>query len=276
MAAVVYILQSNQKETILKQSIIIKFISVLSAVLLLTACNQPSEEKEAAIDLDDVDTKVSYAIGVSSGKAMARNLDSLEGTDIALNKKILTRAFTDGISDTSQLNDNELQEVMNEFRERVNTAMQEKRKAEQGEQTKLAEENKIKGDAFLQENKTKEGIVTLDSGLQYKVVNTGTGKSPSSSDRVKVHYKGTLIDGTPFDSSYDRGQPATFGVTQVIKGWTEALQLMKEGGKWQLTIPSELAYGAVSRPKIPGNSVLLFDVELLEVVVPEEKKDATK
>eukprot|EP01026_Neomeris_dumetosa_P039431 TRINITY_DN32356_c0_g2_i12.p2 TRINITY_DN32356_c0_g2~~TRINITY_DN32356_c0_g2_i12.p2 ORF type:complete len:191 (-),score=26.40 TRINITY_DN32356_c0_g2_i12:88-660(-) len=165
---------------------------------------------------------------------------------------------------------------MTDFRTRVNTAMQEKRKKDQEEQAKIAEENLTKGAAFLEENKAKEGVVALESGLQYKVLKEGTGESPADTDRVKVHYTGTLIDGSKFDSSVDRGQPATFGVRQVIKGWTEALKLMKVGSKWQLFIPADLAYGETSRPKIPGNSVLVFDVELLEIVEPpkvaEEKK----
>ena len=110
------------------------------------------------------------------------------------------------------------------------------------------------------------GVSVTDSGLQYRVLQEGTGVKPTTSDKVSVHYKGTLTDGTQFDSSYDRGQPATFGVTQVIKGWTEGLQLMAEGSKYEFVIPSELAYGAPGRPGIPPNSVLIFEVELLEVL----------
>lgn len=247
--------------------------AIVAAGILIAACNQPSgdTEKEVAINLDDQDTKVAYAIGVSSGQSMAQNLASLDGTGINIEKDVLVKAFADGINDSSELDDEALKTVMNDFRERVNTAMQEKRKVEQVAQAKVADENKAKGAAYLEANKAKVGVTTLESGLQYTVVTAGAGKSPGPTDRVKVHYKGTLIDGTPFDSSYDRGQPATFGVSQVIKGWTEGLQLMKEGAKWQLSIPSELAYGPTSRPKIPGNSVLLFDVELLEVITPEQQ-----
>jgi FKBP-type peptidyl-prolyl cis-trans isomerase len=122
-----------------------------------------------------------------------------------------------------------------------------------------------KGKAYLEENGKKEGVKTLPSGLQYKVIKEGDGKQPGRGDTVKVHYKGSFIDGKEFDSSYKRGEPAEFGVTQVIKGWTEALLLMKTGSKWQLFIPSALAYGERGRPSIPPNEVLLFDVELLEV-----------
>eukprot|EP01121_Diplochlamys_sp_Union-15-3_P003021 TRINITY_DN12857_c0_g1_i1.p1 TRINITY_DN12857_c0_g1~~TRINITY_DN12857_c0_g1_i1.p1 ORF type:complete len:160 (+),score=32.48 TRINITY_DN12857_c0_g1_i1:97-576(+) len=128
--------------------------------------------------------------------------------------------------------------------------------------------NLRKGQEFLKKNAEKEGVVVLPSGLQYKVLHEGTGtRSPKSSDRVSVHYKGTLIDGTEFDSSYSRGNPATFGVTQVIKGWTEALQLMKKGDKWELYIPHNLAYGERGAGgKIGPNSALVFVVELLDIV----------
>jgi FKBP-type peptidyl-prolyl cis-trans isomerase FklB len=128
------------------------------------------------------------------------------------------------------------------------------------------EKNKKEGEAFLAENKKKEGVKTLPSGLQYKVIKEGTGKSPKATDKVSTHYRGTLIDGTEFDSSYKRGQPATFPVNGVIPGWTEALQLMKVGSKWQLFIPSKLAYGERGAPPVIGPySVLIFTVELLAI-----------
>ena len=118
---------------------------------------------------------------------------------------------------------------------------------------------------ILAKNKKQDGVKTLQSGLQYKVITEGKGKSPKASDTVTVNYAGTLIDGTEFDSSYKRGQPATFPVGGVIKGWTEALQLMKEGSKWQLVIPADLAYGEQGRPGIPPNAVLIFEVELVSI-----------
>ena len=128
-------------------------------------------------------------------------------------------------------------------------------------------DNKAAGEKFLAENKTKEGVVTTPSGLQYKVITKGTGAIPADTSKVKVNYKGTLIDGTFFDSSIKRGQPATFGVSQVIPGWVEALQLMPEGAKWKLYIPSELAYGAQGAGEmIPPHSTLVFEVELLKVL----------
>jgi FKBP-type peptidyl-prolyl cis-trans isomerase FklB len=137
----------------------------------------------------------------------------------------------------------------------------------QAERTKqLAEKNKKEGEAFLAANKTKEGIKTLPSGLQYKVIKEGTGKTPTAEDTVVTNYRGTLTDGTEFDSSYKRGQPATFPVKGVIPGWTEALQLMKEGSKWELFIPSNLAYGEQGAGGVIGpNAALIFEIELISV-----------
>ena len=131
----------------------------------------------------------------------------------------------------------------------------------------LDRKNIEKGKSFLKENAKRPGVVTLPSGLQYEVITEGNGKKPSATDRVKCHYEGTLIDGTLFDSSIKRGEPAIFGVNQVIKGWVEALQLMTEGAKWKLFIPSELAYGAQQAGEmIPPHSTLIFEVELIEVL----------
>ena len=130
----------------------------------------------------------------------------------------------------------------------------------------LSEKNRIEGETFLAENKNKPGVITTASGLQYKILQKGDGPVPTNTDRVKVHYRGKLLDGTEFDSSYERGTPATFAVTGVIKGWTEALQLMKVGSKYELYIPSELAYGKNgSGPQIGPDSVLIFEVELLSI-----------
>ena len=125
--------------------------------------------------------------------------------------------------------------------------------------------NKKEGEAFLAANAKKPGVKTTKSGLQYKVIKEGTGAVPKATDTVKTHYTGTLVDGTKFDSSVDRGEPAVFGVTQVIPGWTEALQLMKVGSKWQLAIPWDIAYGADGGGRMPPNSVLVFDIELLGI-----------
>lgn len=157
----------------------------------------------------------------------------------------------------------------------VYTRFQQQMKAKQAaKQAKEAAENLAAGTAFLEANKAKEGVKVLPSGLQYKVITEGTGNTPTADDKVKTHYRGTLIDGTEFDSSYKRNKPAEFPVKGVIKGWTEALQLMKEGGNWELYIPANLAYGERGRPGIPANSTLIFEIELLEIVKAAEPAKA--
>ena len=192
--------------------------------------------------------KFSYAIGLGIGQ----NLLSMGAQGINVED------FAQAIADV--LNRNELAMSHNEAREIENKYFMEL-------EEKMNAENIEKGKAFLAENAQKEGIVTLPSGLQYEVITEGNGKKPSATDRVKCHYEGTLIDGTLFDSSIKRGQPAVFGVNQVIKGWVEALQLMSEGSKWRLFIPSELGYGAQQAGEmIPPHSTLIFEVELIEVL----------
>ena len=192
--------------------------------------------------------KFSYAIGLGIGQ----NLLSMGAQGINVED------FAQAIADV--LNRNELAMSHNEAREIVNKYFMEL-------EEKMNAENIAKGKAFLEENAKKEGIITLPSGLQYEVITEGNGKKPSATDRVKCHYEGTLIDGTLFDSSIKRGQPAVFGVKQVIKGWVEALQLMSEGSKWRLFIPSELGYGAQQAGEmIPPHSTLIFEVELIEVL----------
>ena len=192
--------------------------------------------------------KFSYAIGLGIGQ----NLLSMGAQGINVED------FAQAIADV--LNRNELAMSHNEAREIVNKYFMEL-------EEKMNAENIEKGKSFLAENAKKEGIVTLPSGLQYEVITEGNGKKPSATDRVKCHYEGTLIDGTLFDSSIKRGQPAVFGVNQVIKGWVEALQLMSEGSKWRLFIPSELGHGAQQAGEmIPPHSTLIFEVELIEVL----------
>jgi FKBP-type peptidyl-prolyl cis-trans isomerases 1 len=192
--------------------------------------------------------KVSYALGLSIG-------NNLTSSGI---KNLNTEDFIKGVSDvllgkTPDISYDEAKQVINDYFVKL-----------QSEQVKL---NKEAGEEFLRINKEKPGVITLPSGLQYEIINKGTGAKPKATDSVKCHYHGTLINGTVFDSSVQRGEPATFGVSQVIQGWVEALQLMETGSKWRLFIPSELAYGARGAGEVIGpNSALIFEVELLDIV----------
>ena len=192
--------------------------------------------------------KFSYAIGMGIGQ----NLLSMGAQDI--NVEDFAKAISAVLNrEATEITHQEAREIVNKYF----TELEQKMNAA----------NIEKGKAFLAENAKKEGVVTLASGLQYEVLKEGNGKKPGATDKVKCHYEGTLIDGTLFDSSIKRGEPAVFGVNQVIKGWVEALQLMTEGSKWRLYIPSELAYGAQGAGEmIPPHSTLIFDVELIEVL----------
>ena len=192
--------------------------------------------------------KFSYAIGLGIGQ----NLWSMGARGIQIED------FAQAIKDVLEGNKTAISHE--EAREIVNKYFSEL-------EEKINAENVAKGKAFLEENKKKEGVVTLPSGLQYEVITEGNGKKPGATDRVRCHYEGTLIDGTMFDSSIKRGEPAIFGVNQVIPGWVEALQLMSEGAKWRLYIPSDLGYGAHGAGEmIPPHSTLIFEVELIEVL----------
>jgi FKBP-type peptidyl-prolyl cis-trans isomerase FklB len=222
------------------------------AALSLAAAENPPPFK-------DTKEKASYSIGVSIGKNF-----KAQGADLSL--EIVLQGMKDAVEGKKTLmTDQEIQETMMSFSSQMRAKVQEKQK-------EAGEKNRKEGEAFLAENKKKDGVKTTPSGLQYKVITLGTGPKPATNDTVVTHYRGTLIDGTEFDSSYKRGEPATFPVTGVIKGWTEALQLMPVGSKWQLFIPSELAYGPSGRPSIPPSSTLLFDLELISI--KESVKDA--
>jgi FKBP-type peptidyl-prolyl cis-trans isomerase FkpA len=192
--------------------------------------------------------KISYAIGVNIGKNMKQQ-------SVDLDYDVIAKGMRDGASGASAFTDQEMTEVMNNFKKEMENKM-----AEAGNKSKK------QGEDFLAANKAKEGVKVTQSGLQYKVLKEGKGAKPKATDMVKVHYRGTLVDGTEFDSSYKRGEPIEFPLNGVIKGWTEGVQLMTPGSKYQFYIPYDLAYGEEGRPPtIPGNSALVFDVELLEV-----------
>ena len=224
-----------------------RFILIVSACLLAF----PLFGQEKSPQLKDQKEKVSYAIGMQIGFNLARQ-------KVDINPDILATGIKDSIAGKPQLTPDQVKDVMAQFEK----DMEQKQK-------QLGEKNKTEGAKFLEENKNKAGVKTTASGLQYKAEKEGTGAQPKATDMVTVNYRGTLIDGTEFDSSYKRGQPATFPVNGVIKGWTEALQLMKQGSKYQLFIPANLAYGERAMgPDIGPNSTLIFEVELQEVKPP--------
>ena len=231
------------------------------------AATKPGAAKTATpLALKTQKDKASYAIGLNIGRSLHK--DSVE-----IDPAVFARGLKDGVAGgKSLLTDDEIKATMTALQADVNKRQGEKMQ-QQGEANKKA------GEAFLAANKTKEGVVTLPSGLQYKILKAGTGPKPTASDSVVCNYKGTLLDNTEFDSSYKRGQPATFPVGGVIKGWTEALQLMPVGSKWQLFIPGDLAYGQRGgpTPAIGPNAALIFEVELLSIEAKDkDKKDDKK
>lgn len=207
--------------------------------------------------------KLSYAIGMFE----AGNLkNQIKQADIDIDMDALLKAFKDtATGNPTVINEAQEHEIINELRTDLRAKQMEKQKKMAEERQALAEKNKKDGDAFLATNKSKSGVQTFPSGLQYQVITEGTGETPKAGDTVSANYRGTLVDGTEFDASKP-GQPTSFAVTGVIPGWTEALEHMKVGAKWKLFIPANLAYGERGpSPKIPPNSVLIFDIELVSV-----------
>ena len=228
-----------------------------------TAQQAPAAKAREIPELPTQKEKFSYAVGMNVGSNLRRQ-------SAPVDPDVLLRGLKDTLAGSQTLlTEEEERAVIMEVQADLRKQMQEKLKAQ-------GEANKKEGDAFLAANKTKEGVVTLPSGLQYKILQAGTGPKPTSSDSVTVNYRGTFINGTEFDSSYKRGQPATFPVTGVIKGWTEALQLMPVGSKWQLFIPSDLAYGERGPGDIGPNSTLIFEVELLKIAEKEKEQERPK
>ena len=225
----------------------LKIFFLLNILLIATvSCNRkPKSNKDQS----------SYTIGAQFGK-------SLRTQGLDLDTSALSRGLIDGYKgEKVALSEDEMQSAMMKLSEE-----------RQKEQKNQSETNKIKADEFLAKNRAEEGIKTTESGLQYKITNPGAGASPKGDDIVVVHYKGTLIDGTEFDSSYKRNMPAEFPLKGVIPGWTEGLQLLKKGGKGIFFVPPELGYGDRPRQQIPGNAVLIFDVELIDIKAPPKKK----
>lgn len=257
------------------RSKIVMLVLVFLTVMLVNAAeenaqkdtNEPKIAVQATpekVEILKTETeKVSYIIGTQ----IARNFKT-QNVEVDLDSLMM------GLKDALQ--GNKLVMSQDEM-QKVYAAWQTKMRAKiAAEKKKEAAENLAAGTAFLEANKAKEGVKTLPSGLQYKIIKEGTGDTPTANDRVKTHYRGTLINGKEFDSSYERNKPAEFTVKGVIKGWTEALQLMKVGAKWELYIPANLAYGERGRPNIPPNSTLIFDVELLDIVKPDQAANKAK
>jgi FKBP-type peptidyl-prolyl cis-trans isomerase FklB len=211
---------------------------VVACVMLLTSHAMAGEKMELKTQKD----RLGYAIGLNLGKNLKKNAADVD-------PNVVMQGLKDGFTGGKELmTEEQIKETFASYQKEHN------------------EKTKKEGESFLAENKKKSGVITRASGLQYKIIKKGSGKTPKATDSVTVNYRGTLIDGTEFDSSYKRGQPATFQVNRVIPGWTEALQLMKEGDKWQLFVPSELAYGARGAGEvIAPNAVLIFEVELISV-----------
>lgn len=225
-------------------------VSLVAGIVLMAAGCGAGEKK---IELNDQKAKVSYSIGMSLGT-------DFKAQGIEIDPDVLAQAIKDvSAGGKTMMTEEEVRKVITDFQKEL-VGKQEAKAKEAGLK------NLRDGESFLAENGKKEGVVTLSSGLQYKIEKKGTGKKPTAKDSVTVHYKGTLIDGTEFDSSYKRGEPVSFPVGGVIPGWTEALQLMEEGSKWQLFIPANLAYGERGAgAQIGPNSTLIFDVELLKI-----------
>jgi FKBP-type peptidyl-prolyl cis-trans isomerase FklB len=226
-------------------------LRVIVVLGILFLVSQVSAQEKAV--LKNQKEKISYSIGLNIG----RNLGSdLKRQSIDVDPNLVAKGIQDALSGAKPLLSNEeIQETMVAF------------------QKEMGEKQKQRGEAFLSENKKKEGVKALPSGLQYKVIKAGTGKKPKVNDAVTVHYRGTLMDGTEFDSSFRRGQPANFPVSGVIRGLTEALQLMEEGAKWQLFVPPNLAYGERGAGGLIGpNATLIFEVELISIQENKQEK----
>lgn len=238
-----------------------KMSLITVAVIALTACQK--EAKETEVKLDTEQAKQSYSVGVSTGRYLDSTIAEYNKMEVPLDKELILRGLQDALADKAVVTESEIETALvaldQKFREKQTAVAEAEAQAAQSE-----------GKVYLEKNAAKEGVTVTESGLQYEVVTAGTGAKPTAQDVVKVHYTGTLIDGTKFDSSHDRGEPAQFPLNRVIPGWTEGVQLMNVGSKFRFVIPSELAYGERDMGTIKPHSVLVFEVELLDIVAAEE------
>ncbi|MBE0364849.1 FKBP-type peptidyl-prolyl cis-trans isomerase FkpA [Pseudoalteromonas ulvae UL12] len=248
----------------------LKLSLIAASVLALTACNQEAKKEQAVeVKLETAAQQQAYGIGASVGGFLNKDLADKKELGFELDQALLIKGFQDALAGSAKIDDEKIREVLTQLDTDV--------RAKQAEQAKIeAEENKAKGVAFLAENSKREGVTTTESGLQYEVITAGEGAQPAETDVVVVHYKGTLIDGTEFDSSYKRNEPVNFPLNRVIKGWTEGVQLMSVGSKFKFAIPSELAYGDRATGSIPAHSTLIFEVELLDIEQPEKEAVASE
>ena len=278
----------------MKQLSIKKTAVVLALTGALVACDSgekqanttKAEEKEAATAVENNDTtfegvyeKAAYSMVVNFSNQMSKNFDSLKEYDIEIDKDLVVQGMRDGFAGKSKYNNEEVMANINAFQTELNEKMQQRQAELEAEAKEKASENLKKGQAFEEEYAQKEGVIKTDSGLLYRVIEDAEGdESPTAEDAVRVHYRGTFIDGKEFDSSYKRNKPIDFNLNGVIPGWTEGLQYMTVGDKYEFVIPAELAYGENDRGSIPGNSTLIFNVELLAInptepyKAPEENK----
>jgi len=237
-----------------------KVTVLASAVSLLAACGQEAQaDKVTDIKAYTEDQQAAYAIGSIVARNLVAPLKRQEELGAPLDKEIIVQGITDALNEATQLSDEELQTVLKAYDEKMNTLSTEAARVE-------SEKAEADAENFFAENGKKEGITTTESGLQYEVLAAGTGEQATPNDTVTVHYTGSLLNGNVFDSSVERGEPATFALNRVIPGWTEGVALMNVGSKYKLYIPSELGYGAQGAgADIPPNSTLVFEVELLEI-----------
>jgi FKBP-type peptidyl-prolyl cis-trans isomerase FkpA len=257
-------MKSLFKVTLLATTMAVALNAPLTFAADAAAKAAPAAGSKAAFKNDD--QKSAYALGASLGRYMENSLKEQEKLGIKLDKDQLIAGVQDAFADKSKLSDQEIEQTLQAFETRVKTSAQAKME-------KDAADNEAKGKAFRDKFAKEKGVITAKSGLLYKVEKEGTGDAPKDSDTVVVNYKGTLTDGKEFDNSYTRGEPLSFRLDGVIPGWTEGLKNIKKGGKIQLVIPPDLAYGKTGVPGIPANSTLVFDVELLDIK-PAPKADA--
>ncbi|CAM2008736.1 FKBP-type peptidyl-prolyl cis-trans isomerase [Acanthopleuribacter pedis] len=226
--------------------------SLITVLLAVSLFQEPATKPAPAEPAIPDKMKVSYILGQQYGEGLSR--DSI---DISIEEFV--KGFEDGSAGKNKFSQEEIQKVMSELRTYAMAKAQARRQKE-------LSENTVKAEKFLAENQKKDGIQTMENGIQYKVLTQGSGEKPTAESRVKVHYRGRLIDGKEFDSSYKRNKPAEFRLNGVIKGWQESLVEMPVGSKWEVFIPPALGYGERGTPNIPANSLLIFEIELLEIL----------